>query len=324
MSYWILLPQNRGHLSSNAVQSLTPGLALLAFVLLISVPAALAAGPGENGKQRKSTVRVDVDLVVVKASVTDPLNRNVTGLNAEHFQIFEDRVEQQITHFAQEEAPISVGIIFDISGSMKENIVSARNSVIRFLQSGNKQDEFFLVTFNQQTALVQDFTRESTNIQNQVALRSPGGRTAVYDATYLGLEKMKEAQNDKNALIIITDGEDNSSRYTFGEVKEYAKELDVQIYAIGERGKLGYGSSIIQDLVSLTGGRAYFPNNFNELDYYCDLIHAELRNQYVLAYFSTNKVRDGRWRKLRVKLKPPEGLPKLLVRSKEGYYPPKS
>jgi Ca-activated chloride channel family protein len=135
---------------------------------------------------------------------------------------------------------------------------------------------------------------------------------------------MHEAQHDKKALIVVTDGEDNSSRYTFGEVKEFAKELDVQIYAIGERGKLGYGTSIIQDLVSITGGRSFFPNNFNELDYYCDLIHAELRNQYVLAYSPTNKAKDGRWRKLRVKLKPPEGLPKLNIRSKEGYYAPKS
>jgi Ca-activated chloride channel homolog len=302
-------------------QAKSASLIIIGIALL--VPLQLRAQqPGT--KKPKATVRVDVDLVVVKASVTDPLNRYVTGLSQQHFQVFEDSVEQQISHFAQEEAPISVGIIFDVSGSMKENIVSAKNSVMRFLQNGNRDDEFFLVTFNQQTAVVQDFTRQSTAIQNEVALRSAGGRTAVYDATYLGLEKMKEAQNDKKALIIITDGEDNSSRYTFGEVKEYAKELDIQIYAIGERGKLGYGTSIIQDLVSLTGGRAFFPNSFNELDYYCDLIHAELRNQYILAFSSSNKVHDGKWRKLRVKLKPPEGLPRLHVRTKEGYYAPKS
>lgn len=296
----------------------------LGLTFLLFGPSISAQGPDQEEKPARASVRVDVDLVVVKASVTDPLNRYVTGLSPEHFRIYEDRVEQKISHFTQEEAPISVGIIFDISGSMKENIISARNSVVRFLQSGNKDDEFFLVTFNQQTALVRDFTNQATNIRNEVGFRAPGGRTALYDAIYLGLEKMGDGKNAKKALIVITDGEDNSSRYTFGEVKQYVKELDVQIYAIGERGKLGYGSSIIQDLVSLTGGRAFFPNSFAELDYYVDLIHAELRNQYVLAYSSTNKVKDGKWRKLRIKLKPPEGLPKLHVRAKKGYYAPKS
>jgi len=279
---------------------------------------------GSEEKKRPQVIRVDVDLVVVKVTVTDPLNRYVTGLSPEHFSLYEDRIEQKVTHFAQENAPVSLGVIFDSSGSMKEHIGSAKNSVVRFLQGGNKQDEFFLVAFNHQTALIQDFTRDATNVQNQVAFRSAGGRTALYDAVYLGLEKMNQANHEKKALIVITDGEDNSSRYSFSEVREFSKELDVQIYAIGERGKLGYGTSIIQDLVSITGGRSFFPLSFSELDYYCDLIHAELRHQYVLGFSSTNKNRDGKWRKLKVKLNPPEGLPKLMVRTKEGYYAPKS
>jgi Ca-activated chloride channel homolog len=280
--------------------------------------------PASEEKKRPQVIRVDVDLVVVKVTVTDPLNRYVTGLSPEHFSLYEDRVEQKITHFTQENAPVSLGVIFDSSGSMKEHIGSAKNSVMRFLQNGNKQDEFFMVAFNHQTALMQDFTRDATNVQNQVAFRSAGGRTALYDAVYLGLEKMNQATHEKKALIVITDGEDNSSRYSFSEVRDFSKELDVQIYAIGERGKLGYGTSIIQDLVSITGGRSFFPMSFSELDYYCDLIHAELRKQYILGFSSTNKIRDGKWRKLKVKLNPPEGLPKLMVRAKEGYYAPKS
>ncbi|MBI4482272.1 MAG: VWA domain-containing protein [Acidobacteria bacterium] len=297
-----------------------------ALAAILFFPAALLGAPvdgRDRGDQLPPRIRVQSDLVVIKAAVTDPLNRYVTGLGKEHFKVYEGKVQQAITHFVQEATPVSVGIIFDISGSMKEHIASARQSVTRFLEQGNPDDEFFLVTFNERTALVQDFTNRTSNIQNAVSFRAPGGRTALYDAAYLGLQKITEAQHDKKALIIITDGEDNSSRYSFGEVKEFAKEMDAQIYAIGEEGKLEYGRSIIMDLVSLTGGRAFFPNNFSELDYYCDLIHTELRNQYVLGYISTNRAKDGRWRDVRVKLDPPEGLPKLKVRAKEGYYAPK-
>lgn len=285
---------------------------------------AATASPQSRKPSERPTFRVGVETVFVKVSVTDPLNRYVTGLEQEHFRVFEDKVEQAISHFTQESAPISVGILFDISGSMKDNIHTARNSVVRFLEAGNPDDEFFLVTFNQKTTLVQSFTHQSSSIQNQISFSNPGGRTALYDAVYLGLEQVRGGKNEKKALILITDGEDNSSRYTSSEVREFAKESDVQIYAIGEEGKLGYGRSEIQNIVGLTGGRAFFPNNFNELDYYIDLIHAELRNQYVLGYTPKNKAHDGKWRKLKVKLEAPEGLPKLIVHAKEGYYAPRN
>jgi len=296
-------------------------LAKIGAVLLLT-----ASSWAQSGKKQveRPTFRVGVETVFVKISVTDPLNRYVTGLEKQHFKVYEDKVEQGITHFTQESAPISVGILFDISGSMKDNIHTARNSVVRFLESGNPDDEFFLVTFNQKTTLVQSFTHQSSNIQNQVSFSQPGGRTALYDAVYLGLEQIKNGKNEKKALILITDGEDNSSRYTASEVREFAKESDVQIYAIGEEGKLGYGRPEIQNIVGLTGGRAFFPNNFNELDYYIDLIHAELRNQYIVGYAPSNKNRDGKWRRIKVKLEPPEGLPKLIVHAKEGYYAPKN
>jgi Ca-activated chloride channel family protein len=293
--------------------------------LLVALPAVLAQQSSKKPSERP-TFRVGVETVFVKVSVTDPLNRYVTGLEKEHFKVFEDRVEQQLVHFTQESAAISVGIIFDVSGSMKDNnnIGSAKSAIIRFLQSGNPEDEYFLVTFNQKTTLVQSFTRESTTIQNEVAFKAPGGRTALYDAVYMGLDQIKGAKNEKKALILITDGEDNSSRYSATEVREFAKESDVQIYGIGEEGKLGYGRSEIHNIVSITGGRDFYPNNFNELDYYIDLIHAELRNQYVLGYVPTNKTHDGKWRRIRVKLEPPAGLPRLIVNAKEGYYAPKS
>jgi len=168
--------------------------------------------------------------------------------------------------------------------------------------------------------LVTDFTHESGAIASQISLKQPSGRTAVYDAVYMGLQKIKQATNERKALILITDGEDNSSRYAPAEVKELAREMNVPIYGIGEQGALGYGRYDIEDIVAMTGGRAFFPTSFNDLDYYIDLIHAELRNQYVLGYVPSNKAHDGKWRKIQVKLEAPEGLPKLIVRAREGYY----
>lgn len=268
--------------------------------------------------------KVDVETVFVKVSVSDPLNRYVTGLSKEHFRVFEDKVEQEIMHFEQESAPISVGIIFDISGSMKENsnIKKAKGAIARFLEFGKPEDEYLLITFNQSTKLVRDFSQKASTLQNDIVFQKPGGNTSLYDAVYMGLSYVMEGNNEKKALILITDGEDNSSRYSAREIREFAKESDVQIYSIGQLGNMGYGMSIIRDIVGITGGRAFFPSNFNELDYYIDLIHAELRNQYVIGYRPSNKVHDGKWRRIKVKLEAPEGLPKLKIHAREGYYAP--
>jgi Ca-activated chloride channel family protein len=269
--------------------------------------------------------RVDVETVSVKVSVTDPLNRFVTGLEKEHFKVYEDNIEQTITHFGQESAPISAGLIFDVSASMKDNnnIKKAKSAIARFLESGNPQDELFLITFNNKTNLALDFTNQGTALENEAAFQKPGGMTALYDAVYMGLDKIKQGKREKKALIVVTDGEDNSSRYSAGEIREFAKEQDVQIYVIGQEGMLGTGRYAITGIVSLTGGRAFFPNNFSELDYYIDLIHAELRSQYVLWYNPANRVHDGKWRRIKVKLDAPKGLPRLIVKAKEGYNAPK-
>lgn len=298
-----------------------PAAFLLAVLLQVSAPRA--GGNDTQPPPKPSVFRSNVEMVVLRASVTDPLNRYVVGLEKEHFKVFDNKVEQTITHFSSDNSPLSVGIVFDVSRSMADNLITAKNSVVRFLQQGTPEDEYFLVTFNDRTTLVQDFTPKNENIRNEMGILNAKGRTALYDAIYLGLQKLTEARNDKKALIVITDGEDNSSRYTFSDVKEFAKESDAQIYVIGEKGDQGYGRAIISEVVSLTGGRAFFPNSLKTLDYYCDLIHTELRNQYVLGYVPTNSSFDGRWRKIKVQLQPPEGLPRLNVHSREGYFSPK-
>ncbi len=294
----------------------------LAPLFLFCLLPALTGLSGPDRPKVPPRFKSDVDLVLVRVTVTDSLNRYVVGLEKDHFKVFEDKIEQQVLHFSNQKAPISVGFVLDSSGSMADNILAAKNSIARFLEQGDPEDEYFLVTFNETSRLAQDYTSKRENVQNAISISEAKGRTALYDAVYLGLEKMRGARNDKKALIVITDGEDNSSRYTFSELKEFAKESDVQIYVIGERGDLGYGQGIINEIVGLSGGRAFFPSGFNQLDYYCDLIHTELRNQYLIGYRPSNRDFDGKWRKIKVKLEPPEGLPRLSVRAREGYLAP--
>lgn len=299
----------------------------LGFVIVVSLIFILEIpGLGQKPSIRPPLFRVEIETVFVKVSVTDPLSRYVTGLEKEHFKVYEDNVEQEIVHFSQQAAPISVGLIFDVSHSMKENnnIKKAKNAIASFLKTGNPDDEYFLVTFNQNVKLVQTLTDQAGALQSEAAFQKPGGSTAIYDAVYMALNQIKKAKNEKKALILITDGEDNSSRYSAAEVREFARESDVPIYGIGEEGNLGYGRTEIQRIVGMTGGRVYFPNNFNELDYYIDLIHAELRNQYLLGYMPINKVHDGKWRHIKIKLDAPQGLPKLIINAKEGYYAAKN
>lgn len=275
--------------------------------------------------QTPPVIKVDVETVFVKVAVLYNQDKAVVGLEKEHFKVYEDNVEQEIVHFHEQDAPISVGIIFDVSNSMKEdnNIRKAKNAIVRFLESGNPEDEYFLVTFNNKTNLAQTFTDQSSALQNEAAFQKAGGSTALYDAIYMGMDQIKRGSREKKALIVISDGEDNSSRYSAAEVKEFAKEIDAQIYAIGQIGPLGTGRGELLRIVNMTGGRVFFPENFNELDYYISQIHDELRSQYVLGYMPTNNTHDGKWRRIRIKLDLPEGLPKVIVRAREGYYAPK-
>jgi Ca-activated chloride channel homolog len=286
---------------------------------LICLPLITA----QDNKPAIPSFRVDVATVFVKVAISDPLNRYVTGLEKEYFKIFEDKVQQPITYFTQESAPISVGFLFDISSSMEfnHNIRLAKKHFLPFLNSRNREDEYFLITFSKKVSLVDAFTNETGEVQNEISVQKPGGWTALYDAVYLGLDQMKRAKNEKKALILITDGEDNSSRYSANEVREFSKESDVQIYAIGLSGPMSYGQGILQQITGLSGGRVFFPEA-GDLGYYIELIHAELRTQYLLGYSPTNNAHDGKWRNITVKLDAPRGFPKLTIRAKRGYYAP--
>jgi Ca-activated chloride channel family protein len=276
-------------------------------------------------------IRTDVDLALVNVTVTDPYNRLVTGLDQDNFRVFEDQSEQEIVSFSSEDVPISIGVIFDFSGSMSNKIDKAREAALQFFKTANPQDEFFLVSFNERAELTSSFTNSVEDLQSRMLLTAPKGRTALLDAIYLGLSQMRGAHNAKRALLILSDGGDNHSRYNENDIKRLVKEADTQLYAIGLYDPLGYrnrtpeelnGPSLLSEITELTGGRVFAVEHLNDLPDVASKIGMELRNPYVLGYKPSNKVHDARWRKIKVKLRAPKGLPPLTVYSKTGYYAP--
>lgn len=310
----------------------------LAGGLALGLPLGLGSQglgpPPPAAGEVSARVRVDVDLVLVPVTVTDPYNRLVTGLKKEHFELFEDNGRQEILYFSNEDAPLSLGVVFDISGSMNWSSKLDRGvkAAVQFLSTANPQDEFFVVQFNNRPDIVINFTNQVEEVQNRLASTQADGRTALLDAIYLALETMREANNGRKALLVISDGADNASRYGVKDVKSAVRESDVQIYAIGifdpDTGAHGqeyaYGPFLLRELAEMTGGRM-FPVELYSLHELPDLaakISLELRNQYVLGYRPSNTRKDGTWRKLKVKLRPPKGLPQLYSYSRSGYYAP--
>jgi Ca-activated chloride channel family protein len=281
----------------------------------------------QQSSSRNQSLKIDVELALVTATVTDPSGRIVSGLRPENFQVWEDKVEQKIEYFSEEDVPLSLGLIFDTSGSMSEKLSKARDAAVTFLKTGSPEDEYFLVEFSDSPKVTEDLTTDISRLQNHLIFAQAKGMTSLFDAVYMGLEKLRGGTNTKKALLVITDGEDNHSRYNFSDVKEFARERDVQIFAIGIVDPVSStlvegsnGRAIVEDLVGITGGRAFFPESVYELEDICAKIAIELKNQYVIGYHPSNTEKNGKWRKIHVKVSPPKGLPSLSVRSKTGYY----
>ncbi len=273
-------------------------------------------------------IKVDVNLVLVPVTITDPMNRLVTGLDKENFSVFEGKDRQDIRHFSSEDAPVSLGVVFDMSGSMGSKIERAREAVMEFFKTANPQDEFFMITFSDKPEQLSDFTQSVEDIQGKLVYTIPKGRTALLDAIYLGVSKMRQAKYQKRALLIISDGGDNHSRYTESEIKAVVKEADVLVYAIGiydhyfPTNEERLGPMLLSEVTEITGGRSFTIDNPNDLGDVATKIGIELRNQYVIGYRPKNPTHDGKWRKIKVKLIPPKGLPPLRVFAKTGYYAP--
>lgn len=274
-----------------------------------------------------NTIRTHSELVLVPVTVTDPMNRVVVGLEQENFQLFEGKHTQEIKHFSREDVPVSLGIILDTSGSMVSKIERARGAVQTLLEESNSQDEFFLITFSDKPHLAQDFTPAIQDVQDKLLFAKPKGSTALLDALYLGMNKMKEAKYARKALLIISDGGDNHSRYSEREVKTRIKESDVLVYSVGlfdrefSTHEELMGPGLLTDISEVTGGRCYTLDNPTFLPVIAQHIGLELRNQYVLAYTPNKATNDGKWRKINVKLKQlPKKVPHLSVHARTGYY----
>jgi Ca-activated chloride channel homolog len=282
--------------------------------------------------QSPPSFRADTTLVLVPVSVTDPGNRYVLGLGREHFHLLEDGVEQTITSFSNEDAPLSVGFLVDASGSMGAKLGISRRAVGQFLKSMNPSDEAFLVEFSDRADVTLPFTHDMDRIERRVETLTTGGLTAMLDGIHIAFDEMKNAANPRKALLIISDGGDNHSLYTSSQIEQLVREAGVQIYAVGvfepfaALGLLSQaerdGPKLLSELAEQTGGRALAAVNDSEVPAIAARIGVELRNQYLLAYSPANRAKDGKYRRLEIKLEQPEALPSLKARWRLGYYAP--
>jgi Ca-activated chloride channel homolog len=289
-------------------------------------PAVLADAHYPASLGRSGIIRSSVDLVLVPVTITDAHDRPILGLDRENFRVYENKRPQDIKNFSSEDAPVSLGIILDVSGSMHDKIERAREAVTEFCETANPQDEFFLITFADVPRLATDFTSSPARLENDLLATRPKGQTALLDAIYMGLQKMREAHYPRKALLIISDGGDNHSRYDEREVKAAIKEADVMVYAVGTYDRYfrtteeQLGPELLQALAGITGGQAFAIENPNELSMMTRKIGLQLRYQYVLAYRPQSASSDGKWHKINVKLSLSKQAPFLHVHAKEGYY----
>jgi Ca-activated chloride channel homolog len=309
--------------------------ALIALCIFEAPLPAHVTGPEAARKTKQpdmntsDVIEMNVEMTLVNVSVTDSFNNSVTSLNKENFKVYEDGIEQQISAFSSEDVPISVGLIFDVSGSMVDKFDRARQAAVQFLHTANPRDEFFLVNVRDRAELTNRFTSSVKELETRILFTVAGGRTALLDAVYLGLDQIRNAHNGKRALLIISDGGDNHSLYNEADIRSWLKESDCQLYAmgifdhhLGRKTEERYGWSLLSELVETTGGRVFPVSKLTDLPDIASKIGIELRNQYVLGYKPQDTRHNHAWRRIKVKLNAPKGLPPVKVYARSGYYAP--
>lgn len=273
----------------------------------------------QDPQKPQDRIVINTKLVNLTVSVNDKLGRFVTGFTKEDFEVYDDKVKQDIALFADDDAPISMGIVYDVSGSMKPFTSHSLAMLRQFFENSHREDEFYVYTFNNRVRLVQDFTSFSEEILNRVFYIKAGGNTALYDAIYMAVEKVRQGRHQKKVILIFSDGEENSSRYSSRELQSLLRENDVQIYAIGMNEDSG-GAGALRFISELTGGQAYFPNNQFAAEVTYTKLALMLRRQYILGFYPSNATSELRWHKLDVRLKAPKQLGKLKLSYKNGYW----
>ena len=277
-------------------------------------------------------IQRDVNLVVLHASVVNARGQFVPGLRQENFRVFEDKIEQKLTLFRQEDVAVSLGLVIDNSGSMRDKIAQVRTAAVTFIKTSNPQDEAFVVNFNDDFYLdtVRDFTTDFGELNDALERIDSRGSTALYDAVIGSLDHLRKGHKDKKVLLVITDGLDNASRRSLENAVREAQRSDAVIYAIGvfsdddlkqNRGQMRRARGALTELTTATGGLAFFPDSAADTEALCTQIAHDIRNQYTLAYNPTNEARDGKFRAVRLDVTPPRGMGKLSVRTRTGYFP---
>lgn len=282
-----------------------------------------AVAPPRVEKDNGNRITISTELVSLAVTVSDKQGRHIDGLDRSAFTVYEDDVRQEISFFSDHDAPASVGVVFDVSGSMSgKKIARARDALARFIQTSHPEDEYSLVSFNEAAELLLDRTRDSEALLARFGNVHPQGHTALYDAVVLGLEALAHGRYAKRALIVISDGEDNRSRSTFNQVKRKLQESGVTVYTIliGPLLPRSNGGAVMDEVAAASGGKSFFPSDAEAMNESFEQIALELRRQYSLGYAPTTVTADGRWRRLKVIVTPPAGSPRLVVRSRKGYY----
>jgi len=284
---------------------------------------ALISRQGPDSKQApqnpQDKIVINTKLVNLTVSVNDKLGRFVAGLTKDDFEIFDDNIKQDVAFFSDDDAPISLGIVYDVSGSMG-NFSSRSLAMLRyFFDNSHKEDEFYVYAFNNRVQLVQDFTSLPEALLNRVTFIKAKGSTALFDATYAAVEKIREGRHHKKVILIFSDGEENSSRYSGRELQNLLKENDVQIYAIG-MSEISNGAGTLKFIAEPTGGQALFPFDYASAEVVYTRLALMLRRQYVIGFYPSNVTSGTTWHKLNVQIKAPKQLGKLKLSYKNGYW----
>jgi Ca-activated chloride channel family protein len=299
-----------------------PGFSVI-FILLAVSPIALAQRTGNPLTSNQNAISINTDVISLTVTVTDERGRLISGLSKDDFEVFEDQVRQEISHFSSADSPLSVAVIFDLSGSMSEKKMErAREALRRFIQTSHQQDEYSLIGFNQQPQLLLDRTRDGDALLQRLSGIRAGGHTALYDAVAFGLKQVSNGFYPRRALVVISDGEDNRSRISFDLLRRMLWESDAIIYAVGIADYAlprQMGESNLKQLTESSGGRAFFPGDSEEMCEAFEQIALELRNQYSIGYAPSNFIADGKWRRIKVRLSAGD-TDRLKVRSRAGYF----
>lgn len=313
------------------VKAIKPTLAMLAVTLLLS-PLSLAQQHQHEPQQRKpetqqetQAIKLSTGLVSLSVTVTDQRGRAVIGLAREDFKIFENGIMQQIDFFSADEPPVCWGIVLDRSGSMREMIRDVYRAAVHVVDEGTDEDQAFIVSFNHKVELSSDFVSDKPTLQNSIIGLRAEGRTALWDAVGFALDHLKQASHRKKVLVVVTDGEDNSSRLSFRDLMKRAEEADALIYTVGmfEMRDSNYPREELTKVAEVTGASAHFPTNVEECRETMREIASEVSHQYSLGYYPSNAAPDGKWRKLKAVVGESGGKSKYVTRTRTGYYAPK-